>query len=68
MPLKRIRRKQVISFAERLQQAAAAARDAAELLPAGQERDLLLRKALQAETAAHINQLLSAPILQAADR
>ncbi|BAM90047.1 hypothetical protein S58_40610 [Bradyrhizobium oligotrophicum S58] len=68
MSVKRIRRKQVISFAERLQQAAAAARDAAELLPAGQERDLLLRKALQAETAAHINQLLSAPILQAADR
>ncbi|NPU14618.1 hypothetical protein HL667_05485 [Bradyrhizobium sp. 83012] len=68
MAIKRNRSKQIIPFAERLQQAAAAARDAAELLPAGQERDILLKKALQAETAAHINELLSAPIMQAADR
>ncbi|WP_315779288.1 MULTISPECIES: hypothetical protein [unclassified Bradyrhizobium] len=68
MTLKRNRHKQIIPFAERLQQAATAARDAAELLPAGLERDVLLKKALQAETAAHINELLSAPIMQAADR
>ena len=68
MPLKRNRRKQTIPFVERLQQAATAARDAAKLLPAGQERDSLLKKALQAETAAHINELLSAPRLQPADR
>jgi hypothetical protein len=65
---KRNRRKQTIPFAERLQQAATAARDAAQLLPEGQERDSLLKKALQAETAAHINELLSAPIMQSADR
>ncbi|GLH75167.1 hypothetical protein SSBR45G_00750 [Bradyrhizobium sp. SSBR45G] len=68
MTLKRPRRKQTISFADRLQQAATDARNAAKLLPAGPERELLLRKALQAETAAHINELLSAPIMQAADR
>jgi len=68
MTLKRTRRKQITSFTERLQQAAAAARDAAQLLPAGQERDVLLKKALQAEAAAHISELLSAPILQAAHR
>lgn len=68
MTLKRSRRRQMTSFTERLQQAAAAARDAAQLLPAGQERDVLMKKALQAETAAHINELLSAPILQAAHR
>ncbi|CAL77227.1 conserved hypothetical protein [Bradyrhizobium sp. ORS 278] len=66
MTVKRNRRKQIISFADRLQQAATAAREAARLLPAGPERESMLKKAIQAETAAHINELLSAPIMQAA--
>ncbi|MGJ4928377.1 hypothetical protein ACQR1I_15390 [Bradyrhizobium sp. HKCCYLS2038] len=61
MAVKRNRRKQTISFEERLRQAAAEAREAARLLPIGAERDSMLKKALQAETAAHINELLSAP-------
>ncbi|CCD86413.1 conserved protein of unknown function [Bradyrhizobium sp. ORS 285] len=68
MTQKRNRRKQTVSFADRLQQAALAARNAAQLLPAGPEREMMLKKALQAETAAHINELLSAPIMQAAER
>jgi len=66
MVIKRSRRKQTLSFGERLQQAATAAREAAGRLPLGPERDLLLKKAMQAETAAHINELLSAPVLQPA--
>ncbi|MGC2778262.1 MAG: hypothetical protein WA418_21765 [Bradyrhizobium sp.] len=59
----RNRRKQTVSFTQRLQQAATAARDAARALPAGEQRDVLLKKARQAEMAAHINELLSAPVL-----
>jgi hypothetical protein len=62
MMIKRSRRKQTMSFGQRLQQAAIAAREAAARLPLGPERDGLLKKAMQAETAAHINELLSAPI------
>ncbi len=68
MVMKRNRRKQTISFGDRLQQAAVAARQAAARLPFGPERDLMLKKAMQAETAAHINELLSAPVLHAAER
>jgi hypothetical protein len=64
----RNRRKQTLSFSERLQRAATAAREAAARLPIGPERDGLLKKAMQAETAAHINELLSAPVATAAVR
>jgi len=56
---RRNRRKQTISFEQRLSQAARAAREAATQLPAGQERDALIRKARQAETAASINEWLT---------
>jgi hypothetical protein len=59
--IRRNRRKQTISFDERLRQAATAAREAARQLPAGHEREALMRKARQAETAATINEWLSAP-------
>jgi hypothetical protein len=36
----------------------------AEKLPYGKEREYLLRKASQLETASHINQWLSSPGLQ----
>ncbi|WP_316164729.1 MULTISPECIES: hypothetical protein [unclassified Bradyrhizobium] len=68
MKVTRNRRKQTVSFRQRLQQAAVAAREAAARLPAGPERDIMLKKAMQAETAAHINELLSAPVLHAAER
>ncbi|WP_315755673.1 MULTISPECIES: hypothetical protein [unclassified Bradyrhizobium] len=68
MKVNRNRRKQTASFGQRLQQAATAAREAAARLPVGPERDIMLKKAMQAETAAHINELLSAPVLHAAGR
>ena len=64
MTIRRNRRKQTISFDQRLRQVAIAAREAAHRLPAGQERDALIKKASQAETAATINELLSSPTLR----
>ena len=55
---KRNRRKNPVPFDERLQRAAGEARAAAGKLPQGQERDELLKKARQAETAAHLNEWL----------
>jgi hypothetical protein len=63
MVMKRNRRKQTVPFDQRLHQAAIAARDAAGRLPDGQERDTLLEKARQAETAARINEWLTSPSL-----
>jgi hypothetical protein len=65
MTAKRNRRKNSVPFDERLQKAASEAREAAQRLPQGQEREALLRKAQQAETAAHLNALLTSPGLQA---
>ena len=61
---KRNRRRHAISFDERLHQAAREAREAAEELPRGPQRDILLRKAGQAETAVRINAWLTSPGLQ----
>lgn len=61
MTIKRNRRKQTLSFDQRLREAATTAREAARQLPEGLERQLLLRKARQAETAADINALLMSP-------
>jgi hypothetical protein len=55
MTVKRNRRKHTVSFSERLQMAASDARQAAQKLPQGTERDVLLKKAKQAETAVRIN-------------
>nr|WP_245286454.1 hypothetical protein [Bradyrhizobium sp. ARR65] len=62
--MRRNRRKPTASFDERLQKAADDARQAAEKLPQGPERDMLLNKASQAETAVRINRWLSSPGLQ----
>jgi hypothetical protein len=64
MTIKRNRRKQTVSFDERLQRAARDAREAAQRLPRGHEREMLLRRARQAETAADINGWLTSPSLQ----
>jgi hypothetical protein len=61
MTARRNRQKQTVSFDQRLHQAAVAARDAASLLPEGQERETLLEKARQAEIAARISEWLVSP-------
>jgi hypothetical protein len=65
MTIKRNRRKHSVSFDERLQRAAHDAREAARLLPHGPQRDMLMKKASQAETAAHINEWVRSPNLRA---
>jgi hypothetical protein len=64
MTAKRNRRKNSVPLDERLQRLAGEAREAAGRLPNGQQRDALLRKARQAETAVNWNELLSSPGLQ----
>lgn len=64
MTIKRNRTRHTLSFDERLQRAADEAREAAKRLPHGRERDALLKKARQSETAAHINEWLKSPSLQ----
>lgn len=57
--------KNTLTFPERLTKEAERLRMEAETKPPGQERNDLLRKARQAETAAHIDQWVSSPGLQA---
>jgi hypothetical protein len=64
MTIRRSRHKNTVAFDERLQRAAEEAREAARSLPQGCERDALLKRARQAEAAAHINEWLSSPGLQ----
>jgi hypothetical protein len=64
VPAKRNRRKNLTSTTERLLEAAADARKQAALLPPGPERRDLLRRAREAETAAHMNDWLTSPGLQ----
>ncbi len=64
MTARRNRQSPDASFDERLRHAAAQARAAAQRLPSGHERDVLLKKADQAETAARINRWLTAPAEQ----
>jgi hypothetical protein len=56
--------KQKQSFEDRLTSEAARLRKKAHALPIGIERDSLLRKARQAETASHISEWLSSPGLR----
>jgi hypothetical protein len=61
----RRRFKHTISFEERLAEEAKKFRDEAEKQPIGSlARELLLRRARQAETASHINSWVSSPGLQ----
>ena len=61
MTQKRNRRKQTVSFDDRLHQAAVAAHRVARRLPQGEARDSMLQKARQAEVARSINGWLAAP-------
>jgi hypothetical protein len=56
--------KQTTTLQERLAREAERARARATLMPSGKERDALLRKARQAETASRIDQWLSLPGLR----
>ena len=58
--MQRRRFKHILSFPDRLAEEAERLRAEAEKLPHGRERDLLLRKARQTETAAHGNEWLMA--------
>jgi hypothetical protein len=60
----RRRFRQLVSLHERLDQEAARLRYEAKKLPHGAERQILIRKARQAETATHIDEWLSSPGLQ----
>ncbi|UPJ65244.1 hypothetical protein [Bradyrhizobium sp. 191] len=61
---KRRRVKQTRSLEERLADNAAKLKEQASQLPAGAEREALLRKARLAETGAHLSDWLRSPGLQ----
>ena len=62
--MERRRFKQTQSLEERLAQEAARFREQARKLPPGPEREILLRKARQAETGSHMSEWLRSPGLQ----
>ena len=64
MPVRRRRFKQTQTFEERLAEEAARFRKAAEEAPPGTARELLLRRARQAETASHMSDWLRSSELQ----
>jgi hypothetical protein len=64
MKLTRNRKRPTLSFQDRLTRFAAQAREAAERLPPGTDRDLLAQRALENETAAKIDRWLSSPGLR----
>jgi len=61
---KRRRFKQTVTLEEHLGQEAQRLREEAKRLPHGPEREILLRKARQAETGSHISDWLRSPGLQ----
>lgn len=65
MPQQRRRIKHSETFEERLAEEAERFRKAAEEAPPGMARELLLRRARQAETASHMSDWLRSPGLQA---
>ncbi len=60
----RRRTKHQKSFQQRLAEEALRFQEAANKLPPGTARELLLRRARQAETASHINEWLTSPGLR----
>lgn len=59
--------KNISTFPDPVAKKAARLREEAETKPPGQERDVLLRKARQANTAAHIDDWINSPGLQSPD-
>ena len=64
MSERRRRFKQTETFEQRLAQEAVRFRTAADELPPGTARELLLRRARQAETASHMSDWLRSPGLR----
>jgi hypothetical protein len=62
--MQRRRFKHVLSFPDRLANEGECLREEAEKLRHGPERETLLRKARQADTALHVDKWLSSPGLQ----
>jgi hypothetical protein len=65
--MKRRRIKQTLTFEDRLAEAAKRLREQAKTLPPSAERDELIRKARQTETASHLNEWLTSPGLRPPD-
>jgi len=59
--MERRRIKHETSFEERLAEQARSLREQAKTMPPGIEREGLIRRARQAETASHMNDWLSSP-------
>ncbi|MGN8547675.1 hypothetical protein ACQPTN_24035 [Bradyrhizobium sp. 13971] len=64
MVIKRRRFKQTQSLEERLSNEAKSLREQANALPASAEKEALLKKARQADAAAHMSDWLGSPGLQ----
>lgn len=62
--MRRQRINHTTSFEDRLAGQAQRFREQANTLPPGKERDELIRKARQAETASHINEWVASPGLR----
>ena len=62
---KRRRFEQTSTLHERLEKFAIDCREAANRMPAGLDRDAMLRRGRQADTAAHLDDWLSSPGLKA---
>jgi hypothetical protein len=61
---RRRRFKQITSLKDRLASFAKEVRERASLLPPGEERTDLLRRARQADTASHLEEWINSPALQ----
>jgi hypothetical protein len=66
-PMQRRRFRNILSFPDRLKQEAERLREEAKNIPHGMERDALLKKAREADTAAHMDEWLSSPGLKSPD-
>jgi hypothetical protein len=62
--MQKLRFTQTITLGDRLAHEAEGLRQKVRTMPVGKERERLLRKARQLETASHINEWLSSPGLQ----
>jgi hypothetical protein len=65
--MRRQRIKHMATFEQRLAAEAQRLKIQAKMMEAGKERDNVLRKARQVETASHINDWLHSPSLQSPD-
>jgi hypothetical protein len=63
--MQRGRFQNILSFPDRLNQEAQRLREEAKKLPQGIEREMFLREARRTEAAAHMDEWLSSPGLQA---